>query len=353
MTIKDLYEQLRDGKIVSDINLQREIIYDNEKQALVIDSLATGIPLPAFYLWRGESGILEVLDGKQRIEAIRRFKENDLEYQGKIWKEAGEDLQQRIDTRELTLIVCSGTEAQKREIFRRINTLGVPLSPYEVLNGLYHGEYLRGLTAYVAQDKAALRVLGSNSRGKNQMKVLKMLCKLREERDLHEYVRRRQDDSFAADQREAGRYLRFVADVFGNGRLLDIYFALAVKYNKESAIWKEHRDEIQSRIRRYLKSDEAKLTDKGAEVEAIALAAVGGIRTDEKRLFTPDDKQELLRRQAAECRDGRYPCARCGRLFLPEELTVDHVEPWSKGGRTELSNAQLLCRACNSRKGNR
>ena len=65
MTIKDLYEQLRDGKIVSDIELQREIIYDNEKQALVIDSLATGIPLPAFYLWQGESGILEVLDGKQ------------------------------------------------------------------------------------------------------------------------------------------------------------------------------------------------------------------------------------------------------------------------------------------------
>ena len=52
MTIKDLYEQLRDGKIVSDINLQREIIYDNMKQALVIDSLATGIPLPAFYLWQ-------------------------------------------------------------------------------------------------------------------------------------------------------------------------------------------------------------------------------------------------------------------------------------------------------------
>lgn len=352
MTIKDLYEQLRDGKIVSDINLQREIIYDNMKQALVIDSLATGIPLPAFYLWRGESGILEVLDGKQRIEAIRRFKENDLEYQGKIWKEAGEDLQQRIDTRELTLIVCSGTEAQKREIFRRINTLGVPLSPYEVLNGLYHGEYLRGLTAYVAQDKAALRVLGSNSRGKNQMKVLKMLCKLREERDLHEYVRRRQDDSFAADQREVGRYMRFIREIFGSGKLLDIYFALAVKYLPDLAIWKEHAPAIQSRIRRYLKSDEARLTDKAAEIESLVRAEVEGISVDEKRLFTPDDKQELLRRLAPDA-EGKYVCALCHRHFYAEELTVDHVEPWSKGGRTELSNAQLLCRACNSRKGNR
>ena len=40
-------------------------------------------------------------------------------------------------------------------------------------------------------------------------------------------------------------------------------------------------------------------------------------------------------------------------LRFEEELTVDHIVPWSKGGRTELSNAQLLCRACNSRKGNR
>ncbi|MBR6190264.1 MAG: HNH endonuclease [Prevotella sp.] len=33
-------------------------------------------------------------------------------------------------------------------------------------------------------------------------------------------------------------------------------------------------------------------------------------------------------------------------------MIVDHKCPWSLGGRTELSNAQLLCRACNSRKSN-
>ena len=49
MTIKTLYEQLRDGKIISDIELQREIVYDTEKQMLVIDSIVNGIPLPAFY----------------------------------------------------------------------------------------------------------------------------------------------------------------------------------------------------------------------------------------------------------------------------------------------------------------
>ena len=35
MTVLELYEQVRDGKIISDISLQREIVYNLEKQQLV------------------------------------------------------------------------------------------------------------------------------------------------------------------------------------------------------------------------------------------------------------------------------------------------------------------------------
>ncbi|MBQ7732389.1 MAG: HNH endonuclease, partial [Synergistaceae bacterium] len=31
----------------------------------------------------------------------------------------------------------------------------------------------------------------------------------------------------------------------------------------------------------------------------------------------------------------------------------DHITPWSKGGRTELDNCQMLCRECNRRKGSK
>ena len=129
MNIKTLYEQLRDGKIISDIELQREIVYDTEKQMLVIDSIVNGIPLPAFYFWKNDEGILEVLDGKQRIEAIKKFIENDIQYQDKLWKQTDKKVQDIINNAELSIIVCEGQEQLKREIFRRINTLGVPLRP--------------------------------------------------------------------------------------------------------------------------------------------------------------------------------------------------------------------------------
>lgn len=57
---------------------------------------------------------------------------------------------------------------------------------------------------------------------------------------------------------------------------------------------------------------------------------------------------------AWKAREYRYeikpqgPCVRCGTYL---DLTWDHIVPLSKGGKTEWSNLQPLCRKCNSSKG--
>ncbi|MBI5153970.1 HNH endonuclease [Candidatus Poribacteria bacterium] len=44
-------------------------------------------------------------------------------------------------------------------------------------------------------------------------------------------------------------------------------------------------------------------------------------------------------------------CQYCGRKPAREDLTIDHVVPKSRGGRSEWENVVLACQACNARKG--
>ena len=46
-------------------------------------------------------------------------------------------------------------------------------------------------------------------------------------------------------------------------------------------------------------------------------------------------------------------CNGCEEHFPPQNLTVDHIIPKSKGGTDHISNLQLLCSHCNSVKGDR
>lgn len=69
--------------------------------------------------------------------------------------------------------------------------------------------------------------------------------------------------------------------------------------------------------------------------------------------YVPEPKIEVYRigiseeiRNRVYDRDGRK-CVKCGAT---EDLCLDHKHPFSKGGKTEESNLQTMCRTCNSKK---
>ncbi|HKN59763.1 MAG TPA: HNH endonuclease [Candidatus Acidoferrales bacterium] len=49
----------------------------------------------------------------------------------------------------------------------------------------------------------------------------------------------------------------------------------------------------------------------------------------------------------------RNTCQFCGAAFPASELTLDHVMPRSRGGRSSWENLVACCYACNNRKGDR
>jgi hypothetical protein len=70
-------------------------------------------------------------------------------------------------------------------------------------------------------------------------------------------------------------------------------------------------------------------------------------RKDEKRTFTIGQRRILWNTEHLQI------CPRCRKPLHWQDISVDHVRAHTRGGRTNLANAQLMHRRCNSSKGSR
>lgn len=48
---------------------------------------------------------------------------------------------------------------------------------------------------------------------------------------------------------------------------------------------------------------------------------------------------------------GKGLCYHCGQRFKPAELTMDHLIPIARGGKSNKNNCVTSCKDCNSKKG--
>lgn len=65
---------------------------------------------------------------------------------------------------------------------------------------------------------------------------------------------------------------------------------------------------------------------------------------DQRKLMTKELREIVMKRD-------NYTCQICGK-YMPDGvgLQIDHIIPVAKGGKTVLSNLQVLCSKCNGRK---
>ena len=72
-------------------------------------------------------------------------------------------------------------------------------------------------------------------------------------------------------------------------------------------------------------------------------------KKDAQRGFS-EAQRRILWNTSADRRCQNPKCKNKKRLAW-DDFTIDHIDPYSKGGRSKLENAALMCRSCNSSKG--
>jgi hypothetical protein len=171
-TVGTIYDQI--GKQIDlDPEFQRRDVWSRRAKSQFIESIFLGVPIPQILLSSKRESRNEflVLDGKQRLTTIKEFfdgkytdqktfrlrglsvLENDLS--GKTWQqiEKIDDWRNRFRNATIRTAVLRGwqNESVLYEIFHRLNSGSVRLSPMELRMSLHPGAFLKFIISWTSE----------------------------------------------------------------------------------------------------------------------------------------------------------------------------------------------------------
>ena len=370
-----------------------------ELPSRLIESLLLEIPIPPLYFGKTLAGRLEVIDGQQRLTTMIDFVSNKFQLSrlrameslnGKHFRELSEEHQIKIlDAPIHSVVVDSGSNTELRyEIFERLNRGSMALNEQEVRNCVYRGAF-NDLLGQLEHDNYWRKVRGTPDPAPRFIEreiILRFFAFVNRlqfyagnlKRFLNEYMHKyapRDADQVTEQANVFKQAIQNVYTVFGpnsarlyskdprsNNGSWDTKFSVAAFDIQAAALVGKPTAKVQAaaeQIREhYLFS---LLTDPMLEA-AISKSAGGTSQTKYrwtalKALVEPVIDGQVLeprffdfafRRQLFN----RSPeCKLCGnQIHLFDDSTVDHIMPYSKGGKTVPENGQLAHRTCNARK---
>lgn len=357
------------GKLIIQPEYQRNYIYSSDggkKEKAVIDSLLKGYPLGLIYFNQIDDDKYEVLDGQQRITSIGRYVTNkfSVPYEKgtpQYFDGLAEDMKNRILNSRLLIYVCEGEESEIKEWFQTVNIAGVPLNSQELLNAVYSGPFVTAAKAEFSNSgnsniqKWSAYISGDVKRQAYLERALDWVS----DGNIGDYMsRHRQDDNINELKTYFNTVIEWVNGVFSGveKEMQGLEWArLYREYHRKpynpAEVWKTVED---------LYADYYVKNKRG--IFEYVLGGCADPKLLNIRLFEDPVIQSAYQKQTQEAKaKGVSNCPLCAighdanatRIYSLKEMDADHVTPWSKGGATDASNCQMLCKLHNQSKGNR
>lgn len=152
-TIADIYQLIKEDKLILQPDFQRKFVWTHEHQESFIDTILNGLPFPEIYVSEGDVDIDNlrttrlVIDGQQRLTTIRNYIEGSLahsfanvsDFQQLSDEKKQDFLSYQIVMRDIGKVDPETT----REIFRRINLTKFKLDDVEIHNAIYDGHFIQ------------------------------------------------------------------------------------------------------------------------------------------------------------------------------------------------------------------
>ena len=378
---------------------QRELVWKKQTKQLLIDTILRGYDVPKFYWEETDKDQFAVIDGQQRVTTIWDFKEDKFplskdaekideeEIKGKKFSELSLSLKQKFDSANIDIVIISEPESQDeiRDMFLRLQQ-GVTLKAQERRNAMpgKMRDFIENLSnhnifekvdykniRFTYQQTAAQITLLEITGGPTDVKST-MLDRM--------YLQYKDFDNNSTIARKIYKILDFMNKIFKektpglkNYYIISFYTMfseLVEKYvmptNFEEIFeWYKEFDTFRIQEKNNEETDPEILTfqdkithasDGTASIEwrhnfflKNFLMKFPKLETkDSMRNFTDEQKRAIFYRDKQICQL-KIKCN--GKKLSWGNWHADHINPYSKGGKTIVENGRVSCAECNLSRG--
>ena len=375
------------------------------------------LPAVFFYRREHEGHIYyDVIDGKQRIESILMFTgeiKGRFALKGQLpdsdqvelidWLKLKKKQQQHyINGYRLSVIEVDGDIGDIIDVFVRINSTGKALTSQEKKNAKYfNSNFLKAANKLANKFQKLLISMGvMSSTQVSRMKHVELMCELMLSAHQGDVINRKTalDRVMVSNSLTPALTSKLSAQVttslnrvhkmfpkLKTTRLRNLadFYSLAVligKFESEGLIMTNPRrnklawdlleafavnvDKVRENRKKMIASqpdeeiyrDYLLTTSQSSDDVSQRRKRENHLRAILGSLFATKDSQRGFtaeQRRIIWSTSAERKCKGCSRKLSWDDFTIDHIDPYSKGGKSRLDNAALMCQSCNSSKGNR